>query len=67
VIVSVTLRTVPSAERATVFSLFYSDVTAFMKDSEILLADRRFQMQGGEMVRKPDDSGWRYKIEAVAT
>ncbi|MEU3057990.1 FAD-binding protein [Streptomyces griseus] len=67
VIVSVTLRTVPAAERATVFSLFYRDVTAFMKDSEILLADRRFQMQGGEMVRKPDDSGWRYKIEAVAT
>ncbi|MEV0490815.1 FAD-binding protein [Streptomyces atratus] len=67
VIVQVTLRTVPAAERATVFSLFYDNVAAFMKDSEVLLADHRFQMQGGEVVRRPDDSGWRYKIEAVAT
>ncbi|WP_069170720.1 FAD-binding protein [Streptomyces griseus] len=67
IIVRVTLRTVPAAERATVFSLFYADVASFMRDSETLLADRRFQMQGGEMVRRPDDSGWRYKIEAIAT
>ncbi|MCZ0211356.1 FAD-binding protein [Streptomyces sp. UMAF16] len=67
VIVQVTLRTVLAAERATVFSLFYDNVAAFMKDSEVLLADHRFQMQGGEMVRRPDDSGWRYKIEAVTT
>ncbi|MEN3586633.1 FAD-binding protein [Streptomyces sp. ZYX-F-203] len=67
VIVQVTLRTVRAAERATVFSLFYNDVASFMEDSEILLADHRFQMQGGEMVQRPDDSGWRYKIEAVAT
>lgn len=67
VIVQVTLRTVPAAERATVFSLFYDSVTTFMRDSEVLLADRRFQMQGGEVVRRPDGSGWRYKIEAVAT
>ncbi|MBQ0983763.1 FAD-binding protein [Streptomyces sp. F63] len=67
VIVQVTLRTVPAAERATVFSLYYDDVASFMTDSEVLLADHRFQMQGGEMLRRPDGSGWRYKIEAVAT
>ncbi|MFH9426578.1 hypothetical protein [Streptomyces sp. NPDC017529] len=67
VIVQVTLRTVPAAEHATVFSLFYDDVASLMTVSEILLADRRFQMQGGEMVQRPDNSGWRYKIEAVAT
>ncbi|MGW7575765.1 FAD-binding protein [Streptomyces sp. NPDC054765] len=67
VIVQVTLPTVAAAERATVFSLFYPDVHSFMADSEKLLADRRFQLQGGEMIRRRDNSGWRYKIEAVAT
>ncbi|WP_130797521.1 FAD-binding protein [Streptomyces otsuchiensis] len=66
VIVEATIRTVPLKEKAIIFGLYYRDAATYMADSEKVLADRRFQMHGGEMVLAEDGSGWRYKLEGIA-
>ena len=65
IIVRATVRLIPAQSTATVMNLFYDDLSTFVADQEKVLADGRFSHQSGEIVRRPDDSGWRYKLEAV--
>jgi FAD/FMN-containing dehydrogenase len=67
IIVRVRARLVPAPKRAVIFTLYYADLATYLADSEKLLAEGRFQVNAGEMVPKPDGSGWRYKMEAGAT
>ncbi len=67
IIVRVKVRLVPAPKRSVIFSLFYSTVEAYLADSEKVLAEGRFQVHAGEMMQKPDGSGWRYKLEVGAT
>lgn len=60
------IRLIPAQSRALVMNLFYHDLPTYLADQEKILLDGRFSHQEGEIVRRPDDSGWRYKIEAVA-
>ncbi|WP_256104247.1 FAD-binding protein [Streptomyces sp. ODS05-4] len=66
IIVRAKLKLVPAPQRAVVFSLFYGDLATYLADAEKVMADGRFQVQAGELLRKPDDSGWNYKLEAAA-
>ncbi|MFG3053384.1 FAD-binding protein [Kitasatospora sp. NPDC048239] len=66
IIVRATLRLVPARERALVFSLFYDDLAAYLGDQERLMAEGRFDLQVGEVLRSAAGSAWRYRIEAVA-
>jgi FAD/FMN-containing dehydrogenase len=67
VIVRVKVKLIPAPQRSVIFSLFYADVATYLADSEKVLADGRFQVHAGEMLQKPDGSGWRYKMEVGAT
>ncbi|RYJ31677.1 putative oxidoreductase [Streptomyces sp. L-9-10] len=67
IIVRATVRIVPPKERVVVFNLVYNDVATYLADAEKVLAEGRFEVQAGELQRKPDDSGWRYKMELGAT
>jgi hypothetical protein len=51
---------------ALVFNLFYDDLDTYLADQLRLLRDGRFARQEGQIVRRPDDTGWRYMIEAAA-
>lgn len=66
IIVRATLRLVPARARALVFTLFYDDLAAYLGDQERLMAERRFDLQAGEVVRNAEGTAWRYKIEVVA-
>ena len=66
IIVRAKVKLIAAPTRAKVMNLFYNDLTAYLSDQEKILNDGRFSHQEGEIVRKPDDSGWRYKIEAVS-
>jgi cytokinin dehydrogenase len=59
------IKLVPAKTEALVINLFYDNLLTYLSDQERILADGRFSHQAGEIVRKPDDSGWRYKIEGV--
>ncbi|MFI9642525.1 FAD-binding protein [Micromonospora sp. NPDC051925] len=63
-IVRARVKLVPAPASAVVFSLFYDDLATYQADAERLVADGRFSHQAGEIVAKPDGSGWRYKLEA---
>ncbi|MCB5178553.1 FAD-binding protein [Streptomyces antimicrobicus] len=67
IIVRVNVKLVPAPKRAVVFSLFYADLETYLADSEKVMAEGRFQVHAGEMLQKPDGSGWRYKMEVGAT
>ncbi|MFD7262407.1 FAD-binding protein [Streptomyces sp. NPDC059874] len=67
IIVRVNVKLIPAPTRSVIFSLFYNDLTTYLADSEKVLADGRFQVHAGEMLQKPDGSGWRYKMEVGAT
>ncbi|WP_030355854.1 FAD-binding protein [Streptomyces scopuliridis] len=66
IIVRATVRIAPVKERIVVFSLVYDDMAAYLADSEKVLAEGRFEVQAGEMLRTPDDAGWRFKLELGA-
>ncbi|MGW2544549.1 FAD-binding protein [Kitasatospora sp. NPDC001574] len=66
IIVRATVRLVRARERALVFNLFYDDLSAYLADQERLMAERRFDLQVGEVVRNAAGTGWRYKAELVA-
>ncbi|MGW0752336.1 FAD-binding protein [Streptomyces sp. NPDC002587] len=67
IIVRVNVKLIPAPKRSVIFSLFYADLETYLTDSEKVLADGRFQVHAGEMLQKPDGSGWRYKMEVGAT
>ncbi|WP_049656781.1 FAD-binding protein [Kitasatospora sp. MY 5-36] len=66
VIVRATLALVKVRERAHVFSLYYDDLDAYLADQQKVMAERRFDLQVGDVVRSEDGSRWRYKAELVA-
>jgi FAD/FMN-containing dehydrogenase len=65
-IVRATVRLVRAESDALVFNLFYDDLDTFLADQVMVMRDGRFSYQEGQIVRTPDDSGWRYMME-VAT
>ncbi|MFE9538459.1 FAD-binding protein [Streptomyces sp. NPDC006691] len=66
IIVRATVTLIPAPARVVVFSLFYNDVETYLADAEMVTKDGRFEIQAGEMLQKPDGSGWRYRMEAGA-
>ncbi|MEV7601155.1 FAD-binding protein [Kitasatospora sp. NPDC089797] len=66
IIVRATLDLVPAPARATVFTLAYDDLDAYLADQQAVLADGRFDLQVGNVVRSPDGGRWRYTAELVA-
>ncbi|MFF2080219.1 FAD-binding protein [Kitasatospora sp. NPDC058162] len=65
-IVRATLALVPAPARSTVFTLAYDDLDAYLADQEKVLADGRFDLQVGNVVRSADGGRWRYTAELVA-
>ncbi|MFI9158888.1 FAD-binding protein [Kitasatospora aureofaciens] len=66
IIVRATLALVPARERSTVFTLAYDDLDAYLTDQQKVLADGRFDLQVGNVVRSADGQRWRYTAELVA-
>ncbi|EWC61311.1 putative oxidoreductase [Actinokineospora spheciospongiae] len=66
IITRLKVKMIPAPTSALVFSLFYDNLGTFLADQEKLLRDGRFEHQSGELARKPDDSGWWYRLEAVS-
>ncbi|MFJ9776405.1 FAD-binding protein [Kitasatospora sp. NPDC101157] len=66
IIVRATLALVPARERSTVFTLAYDDLDAYLADQRKVLADGRFDLQVGNVVRSADGQRWRYTAELVA-
>jgi cytokinin dehydrogenase len=66
VIVRAKLALVPRQTHALVFNLFYDDLATYLADQLTVLADGRFSYQEGQIVRRPDDTGWRYMLEAAS-
>jgi FAD/FMN-containing dehydrogenase len=64
-IVRATVRLVPAQTQALVFNLFYDDLDTFVADQLLVLGDGRFTYQEGQIVRRPDNTGWRYMMEAA--
>lgn len=65
-IVRARLRLAPAPASVLLFNLFYDDLDTYLEDQERVLADGRFSYQEGQIVRRPDDSGWRYMMEVAA-
>ncbi len=59
------VRLVPAQTQALVFNLFYDDLDTFVADQLTVLGDGRFTYQEGQIVRRPDNTGWRYMMEAA--
>ncbi|MEV3993985.1 FAD-binding protein [Streptomyces sp. NPDC049837] len=66
IILRAKVKLIAAPQRSVVFSLFYDDLATYLADGEKVMAENRFHVQAGEMLRKPDDSGWRYKMEVAA-
>jgi cytokinin dehydrogenase len=65
IITKALIRLAPAPTQALVMNLFYEDMATFVADQEKIMVENRVTHQEGEIVRKADDSGWRYKVEAV--
>jgi FAD/FMN-containing dehydrogenase len=66
IIVRAKLRLVPAEAQARVFQLFYDDLPRYLADQLTLLRDGRFPYLEGQVVRRADDTGWRFLIEAAS-
>jgi cytokinin dehydrogenase len=66
IITKATLNMVPAPNHVRFLRLFYNDAATFSADQLTLLYDGRFDFQEGQIVRRPDDSGWWFSID-VAT
>jgi FAD/FMN-containing dehydrogenase len=66
IIVRAKLALAPRPTNALVFNLFYDDLAAYLADQLTVLGDGRFSYQEGQIVRRPDDTGWRYMLEAAS-
>ncbi|MFJ8077192.1 FAD-binding protein [Streptomyces sp. NPDC096176] len=66
IILRAKVKLTAAPQRSVVFSLFYNDLATYLADGEKVMAENRFHVQAGEMLRKSDDSGWRYKMEVAA-
>jgi cytokinin dehydrogenase len=66
IIVRAKLRLVPADTHARTFLLFYDDLDLYVADQLALLRDGRFSYLEGQVIRRPDDTGWRFMIEAAS-
>lgn len=66
IIVRATVKLIPLQTNALVFNLFYDDLATYMTDQTTVLDDGRFTYQEGQIVPKPDGSGWRYMMEVAS-
>ncbi|MEV4683615.1 FAD-binding protein [Streptomyces kurssanovii] len=66
IILRAKVKLAPAPQRSVVFSLFYDDLATYLADGEKVMAENRFHVQAGEMLRRADDTGWRYKMEVAA-
>jgi FAD/FMN-containing dehydrogenase len=66
IIVRAKLRLVPAETHARVFLLFYDDLDTYLADQLALLRGGRFSYLEGQVVRRTDDTGWRFMIEAAS-
>ena len=66
IILRAKVKLTAAPQRSVVFSLFYDDLATYLADGEKVMTENRFDVQAGEMLRKSDDSGWRYKMEVAA-
>lgn len=66
IIVRARLRLVPAETQARVVELFYDDLDRYLADQLALLRDGRFDYLEGQIVRRADDTGWRFLLEAAA-
>jgi cytokinin dehydrogenase len=66
VIVRAKLALARRQTHALVFNLFYDDLATYLADQLTVLGDGRFTHQEGQIVRRPDDTGWRYMLEAAS-
>jgi cytokinin dehydrogenase len=66
IIVRAQIELVPAERQALVFSLFYDDLGTYIADQLTVMNDRRFSYQEGQIVRRPDDTGWRYMMEVAS-
>ncbi len=64
IIVRATVKLIPAPTHAQVYSLYYDDLHAYVRDQETLLAQRRFEYLQGQVVPNASGDGWRYMIEA---
>ncbi len=60
------VRLMPAETNALIFNLYYDSLQAFVADQITVMRDGRFSHQQGQIERKPDDSGWRYVMEAAS-
>jgi cytokinin dehydrogenase len=65
IVVRAKVRLVPAKTQARVFLLFYDDLQLYLQDQLMLLRDGRFSYLEGQVVRRADDTGWRFMIEAA--
>lgn len=65
IVVRARLRLVPAETQARVFNLLYDDLDRYLTDQLALLHDHRFDYLEGQVVRRADDTGWRFLIEAA--
>ena len=65
IIVRARVELVPAESQALVFNLFYDDLATYIADQLLVMGDGRFDYQEGQIVRRPDDSGWRYMMEVA--
>jgi FAD/FMN-containing dehydrogenase len=64
-IVRARVELAPAPAQALVVNLFYDDLGAYVADQLRVLRDGRFTYQEGQIVRRPDDTGWRYLLEGA--
>lgn len=65
-IVGARVRLDPAPAAALELALYYDDLDAYLADQRTVMRDGRFSHQAGQIVPRPDGSGWRYMIEAAA-
>ena len=65
IIVKATIKLIRALEEARVFSLFYDDLTTFIRDQRLLVDDERFSFLEGQVIAD-DNGGWRYLLEVAS-
>ena len=65
VITRATLRLVPAPRHVRRFLAFYADLSAMLRDTRLLTAERRFDVVRGALLPTPG-GGWTYRLELVA-
>lgn len=63
IIVAARIALVPAPKAIGLHQFFYDNLATFLADQQRALASRRFEHLSGEVARRADDTGWRWKLE----